>query len=71
MDFYTIYHILTNYIVLLFIIGSIIKNILLFKNYTDFLINVIQTAIFAYVWPIFALYFAFTIIIPYPHYNIY
>ncbi len=71
MNFYTIYNFLTNIIICTFVIASIIKNTLLFKNYSDFFINVIQTAFFAFMWPLFALYFLFGFIIYHPYYNIY
>ncbi len=71
MDFYTTYNFLTNFIICTFVFGSIIKNTLLFNNYSDFFINVIQTALFAFMWPLFALYFLFGFIIYHPYYNIY
>jgi hypothetical protein len=71
MDFYNIYNFLTNIIFFIFVFSSIIKNILFFTTYTDFFINVIQTTVFAFIWPLFALYFLFTLIIYHPYYNIY
>ena len=71
MDFYTIYNFLTNIIFFIIVFNSIIKNILFFTTCTDFFINIIQTAIFAFIWPLFALYLFLAFIIYHPYYNIY
>lgn len=66
----TIYEIIRAILIPFFVIYVIFKGFLMKHTKVDMLMHAINYIFFAYIWPIFFVYFAFILIIPTPTYQI-